>query len=125
MKVILHDLGEEIAIPLGKNNKDSVVIHANNQYAPCRGCFQCWLKNPGFCITKDSLQHIGALVGQRDVYKRQGTTSTCSPPAASPMARAIPAISTVAASALIVIMAFLLHLFFICTPLPPDTALHP
>ena len=66
MKVILHDLGEEIASPLGKNNKDSVVIHANNQYAPCRGCFQCWLKNPGFCITKDSLQHIGALVGQSD-----------------------------------------------------------
>lgn len=66
MKVILHDLGEEIAIPLGKKDKDSVVIHANNQYAPCRGCFQCWLKNPGFCIMKDSLQHIGALVGQSD-----------------------------------------------------------
>lgn len=52
MKVILHDLGEEIAIPLGKKDKDSVVIHANNQYAPCRGCFQCWLKNPGFCIRR-------------------------------------------------------------------------
>lgn len=69
MNVILHDLGEEIAIPLGKKDKDSVVIHANNQYAPCRGCFQCWLKNPSFCIMKDSLQHIGALVGRGKILQ--------------------------------------------------------
>ena len=43
-----------------------MAIHANNQYAPCRGCFQCWLKNAGFCTRKDSLQHIGALIGQSD-----------------------------------------------------------
>ena len=66
MKVIIHDLREGTAFSPKKPDKDSVVIHANNQYAPCRGCFQCWLKNAGFCTMKDSLQHIGALIGQSD-----------------------------------------------------------
>lgn len=66
MKVIIHDLSEGTAFSPKKPDKDSVVIHANNQYAPCRGCFQCWLKNAGFCTMKDSLQHIGALIGQSD-----------------------------------------------------------
>ena len=66
MKVMIHDLDEGTAFTPGKSDKDSVIIHANNQYAPCRGCFQCWLKNAGFCVMKDSLQHIGALIGQSD-----------------------------------------------------------
>lgn len=66
MKVIIHDLSDEITYTLEKSHEDSVVIHANNQYSPCQGCFQCWLKNAGFCIMKDSLQHIGALVGLSD-----------------------------------------------------------
>ena len=66
MKVIIHDLREGEALFLGKSDKDSVVIHANNQYAPCCGCFKCWLKNAGFCTMKDALQHIGALIGQSD-----------------------------------------------------------
>ncbi len=66
MKVIIHDLGDAATRTLEKLNAYSVVIHADNQYAPCRGCFKCWLKNAGFCIMKDSLQHIGALIGQSD-----------------------------------------------------------
>lgn len=52
MKVIIHDLSEGTAFSPKKPDKDSVVIHANNQYAPCRGCFQCWLENAGFCTMK-------------------------------------------------------------------------
>ena len=66
MKVIIHDLREGEALSQEKSDKDSVVFHANNPYSPCQGCFQCWLKNAGFCIMKDSLQHIGALIGQSD-----------------------------------------------------------
>ena len=66
MKVIIHDLGEEITCLLKKTNEDLVVIHADNQYASCRGCFKCWLKNAGFCTMKDSLQHVGALIGRSD-----------------------------------------------------------
>ena len=66
MKTIIHDLGEEITRSLEKSDADLVIIHADNQYAPCRGCFRCWLKNAGFCIMKDALQHIGALIGQSD-----------------------------------------------------------
>ena len=58
MKVIIHDLGEEITCLLKKTNEDLVVIHADNQYAHCRGCFKCWLKNAGYCVMRDSLLHI-------------------------------------------------------------------
>lgn len=64
MKVIIHDLGEEITCLLKKTNEDLVVIHADNQYAHCRGCFKCWLKNAGYCVMRDSLRHIGALIGR-------------------------------------------------------------
>ena len=52
MKVVIHDLGDEITYTLGKADEDSGVIHADNQYASCRDCFKCWLKNAGFCIMK-------------------------------------------------------------------------
>ena len=66
MKVIIHDLGDAVTYTPEKTSEDSVVLYANNQYVSCQGCFKCWLKNAGFCIMKDSLQHIGALVGQSD-----------------------------------------------------------
>ena len=66
MKVIIHDIHKWASFSLGKSDKDSVVIYADNLYASCRGCFKCWLKNAGFCVMKDSLQHIGALIGQSD-----------------------------------------------------------
>ena len=66
MKVIIHDLDEGTAFVLEKADPDLVVIHAGNPYVPCRGCFKCWLKNAGFCIMKDSWQHMGALIGQSD-----------------------------------------------------------
>ena len=66
MEVIIHDLIEGVSFSPRKSDGKLVVIHANNQYASCQGCFKCWLKNAGFCIMKDSLQHIGALVGQSD-----------------------------------------------------------
>lgn len=68
MKVVIHDLGEEITHLLEKSDANLVVIHADHQYAPCRGCFKCWLKNAGFCIMGDSLQHMGALIGQSNPF---------------------------------------------------------
>ncbi len=43
MKTVLHDLGDEIASSLEKSDEDSVVIHADDQYASCRGCVKCWV----------------------------------------------------------------------------------
>ena len=66
MKTIIHDLGKQIAPLREQSGKDAVFLDADNRYAPCLGCYSCWLKNPGYCIMKDSLQHIGALFGQSD-----------------------------------------------------------
>ncbi len=36
------------------------VVSALTGAARCQGCFGCWLKTPGQCVLKDSLQEIGA-----------------------------------------------------------------
>ena len=66
MQVIIHDMEEDAFISSKSFDKDSIVIKADGRYAPCQGCFKCWLKHAGFCVMKDSLQHIGALIGQSD-----------------------------------------------------------
>lgn len=66
MRTIIHDIGDEAIRSLAVPDGDSVFIHADNKYAPCRGCFKCWLKNAGFCDMKDSLQHIAAVIGESD-----------------------------------------------------------
>lgn len=45
---------------------ENVVLNTDGHYAPCRGCFACWLKNTGYCVMDDSLKHAGALIRQRD-----------------------------------------------------------
>lgn len=42
------------------------VVNALTSSARCQGCFGCWLKTPGECVLKDSLQEIGAEIGQCD-----------------------------------------------------------
>lgn len=35
--------------------------------SPCIGCFGCWVKTPGRCLSKDDTQHICALYMASDV----------------------------------------------------------
>ena len=64
MKLLIHDLPPETFESLLTNNDDTTVIDASGKYAPCRGCFNCWLKTPGYCFIKDEIQHVGALFGK-------------------------------------------------------------
>ncbi len=66
MRVLIHDLDERELSALGEFKEDTTVVAANGRYAPCKGCFKCWLKNRGYCVMTDSLQHIGALIGSSD-----------------------------------------------------------
>ena len=66
MKTIIHDLTEEDLASLNISENDAFIMHADGKYAFCRGCFKCWLKNAGYCIMNDSLQHIASLIGQSD-----------------------------------------------------------
>ena len=43
-----------------------MVLTADNRYAPCRGCLKCWLKQDGYCVYTDKLQHIGGILGRGD-----------------------------------------------------------
>jgi len=63
MKVIIHDLSELDFSSLGITGNDLEVINANDTFAPCTGCFSCWLKTPGVCRINDGLKNFGALSG--------------------------------------------------------------
>ncbi|HCM24730.1 MAG TPA: hypothetical protein DHW78_10465 [Ruminococcaceae bacterium] len=65
MQVIIHDLDDEFFKSL-RREEGITVINANDKYAPCQGCFRCWLKNAGYCVIGDSLQHVGAIIGASD-----------------------------------------------------------
>ena len=49
-----------------KIENEITVIQVDGAYAPCQGCFKCWLKNSGYCDIKDSLRHIGSVLGRCD-----------------------------------------------------------
>jgi len=66
VKLLIHDLPDELFSTLSLPEDGMTVIAANGKFAPCQGCFACWLKTPGHCFIKDELQHIGALFGKSD-----------------------------------------------------------
>lgn len=65
MKVLIHDLPEK-QFQRMKIENEITVIQVDGAYAPCQGCFKCWLKNSGYCDIKDSLRHIGSVLGRCD-----------------------------------------------------------
>ena len=66
MRLIIHDLAEEEFASLNITGNDTEVIAAEGKFAPCQGCFGCWLKTPGTCFINDKLKYIGALIGKSD-----------------------------------------------------------
>lgn len=64
MTLMIHDLPPESITTLDIPEENLTTIDAKSIHgAGCKGCFGCWLKTPGVCVIKDSLQHIGGLLG--------------------------------------------------------------
>lgn len=63
-KVLIHDLSAEELSAIVPQLEDYYVVNANIKSSPCVGCFSCWQKTPGQCAFKDSLQNVGAHMGQ-------------------------------------------------------------
>lgn len=64
--LLIHDLNPEQLAPLLPRLGECRVVDANVKAAPCQGCFGCWLKTPGKCVLRDSLQDIGEIKAQSD-----------------------------------------------------------
>lgn len=64
MKVIIHDLDESYNEAFSQ--KCDEIIIADGKYAPCQGCFDCWLRTPAKCKIKDSLHKICRILGKAD-----------------------------------------------------------
>ncbi len=62
--IMIHDLDDSFNEKLKKSNEN--VIRADGRYAPCRGCFECWTKNPATCSLKDPLHEACRMVGMAD-----------------------------------------------------------
>jgi multimeric flavodoxin WrbA len=66
LKVLVHDLNEQDFALLRIAENDFEVINAKDPFAPCMGCFYCWLKTPGTCKINDGLKNIGSLMGNSE-----------------------------------------------------------
>ena len=66
MKLLIHDLQDDVFSALNVPQEDITVFAAKGKFAPCVGCYKCWMKTPGQCYVKDGLQHVGALFGKCD-----------------------------------------------------------
>ena len=64
MKVILHNLDSQYDEII--SSRCDQVISADGKYAPCQGCFGCWIKHPAECFMKDKLQQICRVIGKTD-----------------------------------------------------------
>ncbi|MCR4963103.1 MAG: NAD(P)H-dependent oxidoreductase [Firmicutes bacterium] len=64
MKVIIHDLERQYeSMIAGKCDRS---VAADGKYAPCQGCFGCWIKHPAECKIKDKLRQISRIIGRAD-----------------------------------------------------------
>lgn len=60
--LILHDLPADIAAPLFAQIADqngTKIFAAPSNAAPCKGFYDCWLKQPGVCALRDGIEHLG------------------------------------------------------------------
>lgn len=57
--ILIHDLPSLDGWQL---QEDWLAVDAKAKAAPCQGCFGCWLRTPGVCVLKDSLQRIGTVI---------------------------------------------------------------
>ena len=60
MKLLIQDVKEDFFT----KNPNFHVIYANGKYSHCKGCFDCWTKNPTKCKMTDSLQNISKIIGE-------------------------------------------------------------
>ena len=61
MKTIIHDLDDSFVQMI--EGKCDRMVAADGKYAPCQGCFGCWIKHPAECKMKDKLQQICRIIG--------------------------------------------------------------
>ena len=60
MNLLLHDIKDGTFTGAELTEPDSwKIINTNVNAVPCRGCFDCWLKNKGYCFYKDIFRCAG------------------------------------------------------------------
>lgn len=64
MKLLIHDLEENVLKEIIDNNDDIIVISNTNKINKCVGCFGCWIKTPATCVIKDGYKDMGKLISK-------------------------------------------------------------
>ncbi len=66
MRLVIHDLKDEIWSRIEAEYAPCTVVADNGSIRPCIGCFGCWNKDPGRCVIKDGYENMGYLVRHAD-----------------------------------------------------------
>ena len=66
MRTLVYDLDKDQFEKLDIDTGEALLIQAEGKYAACLGCFKCWLKQRGYCVINDKLQHMGAILGRSE-----------------------------------------------------------
>lgn len=63
-KFVIYDIDESLL----KQETENIYFNAKTKYAPCKGCFDCWLKTPGTCILKDKVYGLADNLIRSDKF---------------------------------------------------------
>ncbi len=66
MKLIIHDLDNDIANQIIPKSEDMWVISNQGKIQNCIGCFGCWIKTPGKCVIRDAYGNMGEKLSKID-----------------------------------------------------------
>ena len=66
MKLIIHDLDEQMAAQVIAGVADAVVLRDDGNIRRCIGCFGCWVKTPGRCVLGDSYCDLSQIIARSD-----------------------------------------------------------
>ena len=66
MKLLIHDYNSEEWGKIAASYEGWKVISDDGSIKPCVGCFGCWLKTPGQCVSKDGYDQMGKLIHEAE-----------------------------------------------------------
>lgn len=65
MRMLIHDLEEQIFQDLFPQKGEDVMVISNTQKInKCIGCFGCWIKTPTTCVIKDDYKNMGKRISK-------------------------------------------------------------
>lgn len=85
-KLIIHDIDPQF--------DTDQYFYAGPKTVRCKGCFDCWLRNPGKCVMADRSEHIGSRIAvtEKVIFVCKSVYGGFSAPVKRVLDRSIPGV---------------------------------